>query len=452
MSQESLISFEKTDRLDLKQFCERLESYLLVEHDYVEGGLVVALNAGFGAGKTTFVRMWENDLRSRREKGQFVPMPLVLNAWESDYCGEPLLAILANLIEAIDAWNGEVKEDEKSALKEAAKDVAWFTLGLGNGVAAKFTGVDAVKAGDFAEGKKTARKSKRPDFIELYHQRADALKILKEKLAAAFGGESPKIFVFIDELDRCRPDYAVSYLETIKHVFDVRGMVFVLAIDYGHLANTAKSLFGQDLNFPEYFRKFCHRVIALPRPDENGLTRLTVDYVKKYLEIADKRICGINLQDRSAKFSDLAMGLAMTPRQLQEAFRIMGHASSMSDPEKRGKIYWCIAAMTILLVFLKVNRESIYLALKNETMPFDDVGKLLISTAGKDNAEWWFSIYLTALGIKLSDNQLIVTTLTNLGFSISEDDLRQCAQGWGRFYVNTRLPEIFRRIDTADTF
>jgi hypothetical protein len=59
---------------------------------------------------------------------------------------------------------------------------------------------------------------------------------------------------------------------------------------------------------------------------------------------------------------------------------------------------------------------------------------------------------LTALGIKLSDNQLIVTTLTNLGFSISEDDLRQCAQGWGRFYVNTRLPEIFRRIDTADTF
>ena len=210
MSQESLISFEKTDRLDLKQFCERLENYLLVEHDYVEGGLVVALNAGFGAGKTTFVRMWENDLRSRREKGEFVPMPLVLNAWESDYGGDPLLAILANLIEAIGEWDGGDKEDEKSALKEAAKNMAWFALGLGNGVAAKFTGVDAVKAGDFAEGKKTARKSKRPDFIELYHQRADALKILKEKLAGTFGGESPKIFVFIDELDRCRPDYAVG--------------------------------------------------------------------------------------------------------------------------------------------------------------------------------------------------------------------------------------------------
>ena len=57
---------------------------MLVEHDYVDGGLVVGLNAGFGAGKTAFIRMWEADLQARRDCGKFVPMPVVLNAWEGD--------------------------------------------------------------------------------------------------------------------------------------------------------------------------------------------------------------------------------------------------------------------------------------------------------------------------------------------------------------------------------
>ncbi|WAF58355.1 KAP family NTPase [Aeromonas caviae] len=34
-------------------------------------------------------------------------------------------------------------------------------------------------------------------------------------------------FILIDELDRCRPSYAVEMLETIKHIFDISGVVFV---------------------------------------------------------------------------------------------------------------------------------------------------------------------------------------------------------------------------------
>jgi KAP family P-loop domain len=119
-------TFEKSDRLGLKSFCEQLERYLLIEHEYVEGGLVVSLNAGFGAGKTTFINMWRADLQSRRDAGSMVPMPVVLNAWESDFCGDPLLAILAGLIDAIDSWKGEPKPKDKALLREAAKDAAWF--------------------------------------------------------------------------------------------------------------------------------------------------------------------------------------------------------------------------------------------------------------------------------------------------------------------------------------
>jgi hypothetical protein len=456
MTEKSPANFESTDCLSLKPFCERLESFLLVEHDYVDGSLVLGLNAGFGAGKTTFLNMWESDLRSRREQGNFVPMPLVLNAWESDYCGDPLLAILANLIEALDEWNGEDKKGEKSALKEAAKDMAWFAFGLGNGVAAKFTGVDAVKSSDLAEGKKNGRKPQRPDFIEFYHQRANALSILKEKMAATFGGDSPKIFVFVDELDRCRPDYAVSYLETIKHVFDVRGMVFVLAIDYGHLANSAKALFGQDLVFEEYFRKFCHRIINLPEPDEGSFRKLSEVYISRYLAIEGKRQ---SLLPTDANFLEsiveLAHGIKMRPRQIQEGFRILGQTTVARDPKRAGQILWALGAGTLLLCFLSVARPEIYEKISNGDHSLVAVGKLLVSAMGKDKAAWWVQLYYTGTADRDVSPIPIEHALKELGY-IEEGPfdmktyMTRFSEGWG--HRANRVGQICGMIDSAQAF
>jgi predicted KAP-like P-loop ATPase len=220
------LTFAKADRLSLKPFCEKLEKYLLVDADYADGSLVTALNAGFGCGKTTFLEMWKNDLLERRasatgETAFTAPMPVMLNAWESDYCGDPLVAILAGLLKAVDQWHGKdaPTKTEKQSLWESAKDVAWFAVGLANGVAAATTDLNSIQAGEFAEKKKQERNPAVPDFITLFNQRKDALEKLKEQMASTFSGASTKVIVFVDELDRCRPDYAVSYLETIKHVF-----------------------------------------------------------------------------------------------------------------------------------------------------------------------------------------------------------------------------------------
>ncbi len=454
-------SFDSTDRLNLQPFCKRLEDYLIVEHDYVDGGLVVGLNAGFGAGKTTFIRMWEADLQTRRDRREFVPMPVVLNAWESDYCGDPLLAILAGLIQAVDTWNGEAKPADKKALKEAAKDVAWFALGLANGVVAKHTGLDSIKAADLATEKRKAREPEKPDFIELYQQRTNALTDLKQRLATVFSGEAPKVFVFVDELDRCRPDYAVSYLEAIKHVFDVRGMVFVLAIDYEHLAISTRALFGQDLVFDEYFRKFCHRLINLPEPVDAGFANLADDYVNKYLHGQGQRICSIDTDPQQRRqFVELATGLRMGPRQLQEAFRIVGQVSAVLNPDHRGKLLWCIAAAIILFAFLRVSRREIYIKLMNGHMPHEEVGRLLISIVGKKDADWWFKIYLTGLPNNTEAPFKPRIILEQAGFldarpAADKDtelgrELGQFNEGWGR-YSSGRLPNIFRRIETVDS-
>src|SRR5436190_22511620 len=88
------------DKLSLKNFSETLESFLSVEHDFVEGSLVIGLNAPFGSGKTTFLSMWKADMESRKSNGQVAPEIISLNAWEDDFCGDPLLSIVTAFVNA----------------------------------------------------------------------------------------------------------------------------------------------------------------------------------------------------------------------------------------------------------------------------------------------------------------------------------------------------------------
>lgn len=456
MKKKEKITFEDDDCFALKQFCERLETFIGVEHDYVEGSLVLSLNAGFGCGKTTFIDMWRSSLLDRRADNQFVPIPVILNAWESDHCGDPLLAILAGLVAAVEQWKGPGAPD-KHAFKEAAKDVCWFATGLASELVAKWTGLNPAKAGDLAEKKKGERTEKDPDFIQLYQHRMAALLALKDELATAFGGVTPKVLVFVDELDRCRPDYAVSFLETIKHVFDVEGMIFVFAVDYAHLSGSAKALYGSELKFDDYFRKFFHRSFNLPYFDEAARQKLAERYVDKYLRVEGKRSSIMELdRNRVKQIVELAVALRMPPRQIQEAFRILGHTLSTEDQSKIGKLYWCIGAGTILLTMLRTAAREVYEGIGRASMSHEDVGHFLIEKLGLKEAGWWFRVYLTGAIGRYNNNSDInaETVLRKLKFVAGEynaaNELGQFSQGWGM--GSTGIKDIHRRIETAESF
>ncbi|WP_249118541.1 P-loop NTPase fold protein [Pseudoalteromonas sp. NEC-BIFX-2020_015] len=63
-------------------------------------------------------------------------------------------------------------------------------------------------------------------------------------------------FIFIDELDRCRPTYAVEMLEAIKHIFDIEGLVIVVSTHTEELQHTIKALYGSDFNATDYLKRF----------------------------------------------------------------------------------------------------------------------------------------------------------------------------------------------------
>jgi hypothetical protein len=69
----------------------------------------------------------------------------------------------------------------------------------------------------------------------------------------------------IDELDRCRPNYAIDFLETIKHLFNQENTAFVIATNLSQLESSAKALFGNELDFANYYRKFSPIIWQLPR-------------------------------------------------------------------------------------------------------------------------------------------------------------------------------------------
>ena len=106
------------------------------------------------------------------------------------------------------------------------------------------------------------------DEYKIFEEELHKIKSFLENWAKSL--ERP-IVVIIDELDRCRPDYAVKTLETLKHFFDIPGFVFVLAIDEGQLKSSVETLYGTK-NFDGYKRKFINNSFVLPEPDKVKFT------------------------------------------------------------------------------------------------------------------------------------------------------------------------------------
>jgi len=73
--------------------------------------------------------------------------------------------------------------------------------------------------------------------------------------------------VFIDELDRCRPDFAVRLIERIKHFFETPNVVFVLLIHREQLNRAIAGVYGPSTDGAAYLSKFVHFFFTLPAAD-----------------------------------------------------------------------------------------------------------------------------------------------------------------------------------------
>ena len=248
----------------------------------VEGPCVLAVDAGWGAGKTTFLRMWAQYLRNEGFSA------VEFNAWETDFTGEPFLALSAEITRGLNQHTEGSQSQILTDLRKASVKVvralpgAWFRIGVS---ATPMVGNRA------AEEFKLLADSLAEESVSGYQEEKDSLNEFRELLcsAALSLAESRKgkpLVVVVDELDRCRPSYAVELLEVLKHLFSVNHVVFALAVNRSQLAHSVKALYGSGFDAEGYLRRFFDVDFQLPSPDRDRFIDRLLDraQINSYFE------------------------------------------------------------------------------------------------------------------------------------------------------------------------
>src|SRR6185295_3578005 len=236
-----------------------------------EGPLVLAIDGPWGTGKTTFLKMWQAKLKNTGHAC------LYLNAWQTDFAKDPLVAVVGELSKTISdlAPDGKVGNPIRRNLKKA-QAVAGSIVKRSIPVAIKLATAGVLDTSDVLEENLASLAADiAKDRIKDYEKGKSEIQEFRESLerlargvAALKSEESAKVVIIVDELDRCRPTYAVELLERVKHLFDVRGVVFILGIDRSQLNHSVRGLYGTDFDAPGYLRKFIDLDYRLPDPKQ----------------------------------------------------------------------------------------------------------------------------------------------------------------------------------------
>jgi len=233
------------------------------------GSFVLALDASWGAGKTTFLEMWKVKLT---EAGHVC---LYLNAWQTDFAKEPLIAIVGELKKAIEEFANQSGEAGNSLKKQMKKTQQLVESLLKHllllGIKVGTHGILDIKESAIEKAIVDSVSSGTEDLLKSYEKSKSEIKEFKEILTSLVSevaslNHSAKVVIIIDELDRCRPIYAVELLERVKHLFDASGVVFILGIDRSQLHHSIRSLYGSEFDATGYLRRFIDLDYQLPEP------------------------------------------------------------------------------------------------------------------------------------------------------------------------------------------
>ena len=240
------------DLLGRKQVADRLTN--LIRHQ--SAPFVVSIDGYWGTGKTFLLKRWQKELEGKGFQS------IYFNAWEDDFCDDPLVAIIGQLEDHFK--NGKFS----AAVGMIRKNAVPFILQNANSVLKKHTGL-VFKPEDVEQDPLDVYTSQRATKDEIKEQLAELSEQVREDTG------KPVVFI-IDELDRCRPTFAIELLERVKHIFDVPNMVFVFGVNRSELCSSLQSIYGE-IDADIYLRRFFDMEFALPAVDAEPFCKQLMD-------------------------------------------------------------------------------------------------------------------------------------------------------------------------------
>lgn len=415
---------------------ERLAATLTDYIDRLRVGAVLGIDAPWGEGKTWFGRNWANYLRSAPHEHRVV----FIDAFAQDYVEDPFLLLAGEIAPALQDGKGE-----PSTLKESAVGVAKLLLPVGTKALLNLAGRLALGSADLSEELKEAAKGAYEGTVDAaskwierrledYSREKQSLSLFRDELAKFAAAQSKPVVVFIDELDRCRPTFAVQLIERIKHFFDVPNLVFVLLLNREQLEYAIRGVYGGETDAATYLGKFVHLFLRLPRAgapaNSDQLVKKFVNNVfDRYGLSANSKVC----DHFSYELSQWAVALEMSLRDIERAcaYFVMANAQK--------------TALIAYLIALKLKRPALYSALSKGERSAHEEARQLVSKfiQVKDaNSMTWPDLYFQAI-FDLHSLQLGGSTQDTPIFNKHSADLF----GGRGFDRDTSFARVFDKLD-----
>jgi hypothetical protein len=354
-------------------------------------GFVLAINNKWGAGKTTFVKMWKQHL----ENNQF--QTIYFNAWENDFDNSPLIALMSGLKTLT---KGNIKKAGLFKLVTKKGTILMRNLfpALLKGFAEKY--IDTKIVTETIENIAKAGVEILEKEIEEYELKKQTIAEFRKELEEFIkesNNNKPVIFI-VDELDRCRPDYAVEALEQIKHFFSVAGIVFVLSIDKKHLSDSVRGFYGSDrIDGDEYLRRFIDWEYSIPEPSADDFVNFLFehyDFNEFFLKHSNKNQEQENFK-KTAKFLFKTAG--GTLRQQEKIFSNARIVINSFDENQTN------LDIVFVLIYLKIMKNELFQDIENKKLELQQLSDCFyeLISASKTNHDRYVLIYLFNTEVQL---------------------------------------------------
>lgn len=281
----------ETDKLGRREESQFLTNYLVSKYQQDEDAhsFVLNISAERGMGKSYFLHNWSQDLLQTGH-------PVVhFNAWENDFSDEPLLALLSELGLHLSQYLGKAPKARamlneairraKKLIKPSEPVLTTMLNNTFNGLSREqFNHIMALES-KIEESDDEDSKNEYRDLMSrimpaaaeqslINHKNTkesiQAFKQSMRKLIDHIDKEMKSlclpVFIFVDELDRCRPEYIVELLEKIRHLFAMSGIYFIVATDSGKLMQSIKTVYGRNADASRYLEQFFDQQYNLIEP------------------------------------------------------------------------------------------------------------------------------------------------------------------------------------------
>ncbi len=266
LSNENIELTLKNDVLNRKKTLLQLVKLL----NSLDENFVISIDGNWGVGKTFFIKQLlylyeiENysnfieakDLKFIEDfKSKYIP--IYYNAWENDNHADVIESFIYNILDAFPKYKKDLKvkkQDLEEIIKPFLKNlVEKTTLGF----ISKET-IDNIKSFEDLVKDVMTTEEQKESLYEVFNL------LTKNDI---------RILLIVDELDRCKPDYAIKVLETIKHFFNYDKITTLVVTNNNQLSECIKHVYGYNFNGYEYLNKMYDTVLSLNNENiENYIT------------------------------------------------------------------------------------------------------------------------------------------------------------------------------------